>query len=160
MANGNCCCLVVRPIPGCVKLADGTYKSVIIERVYDQSQNGTPVGQMTFDPIAPTTIYAIPTGAVLMVGACPVIPPDVEWEQMCEKLADGTVKYFLRRSITSFDTGVAVVTVTDWELDKVTAYTVADEANVGKCTADCPANTIPADGIITDITQLGGSSGK
>ena len=69
-------------------------------------------------------------------GACALTPPDVEFEKLCDVQADGTIIEFFRRSITTFDSvGVPTVTVTDWELDKVTAYTPT--GTVGACNEDC-----------------------
>ena len=76
------------------------------------------------------------SAGTVTAGACALTPPDVEWEKLCDVQADGTIVEFLRRSITTFDSvGVPTVTVTDWELDKVTAYTVA--GTVAACNEDC-----------------------
>lgn len=78
-------------------------------------------------------------------GACAVPLPDVEWEKLCDVTA-GVATEFFRRSITSFSsTGVATVTVTDWELDKVTAYVAA--GTVGACNQDC--DPVTAVGVLT-----------
>jgi len=45
----------------------------------------------------------------VMVGACPVAQPDVEWEQLCDVDADGVATPFLRRSVTRFDAAGAVI---------------------------------------------------
>lgn len=87
-------------------------------------------------------------GGTYSAGACPVAQPDVEWIELCEKLADGTNKPFIRRSVTTFDALNVPSTVgADFELDKVTPYTVVDSAQVGECGCEPLANT----GLVTDI---------
>lgn len=76
------------------------------------------------------------SAGTVTAGACAVIPADVEWEELCDVQANGTVIEFFRRSITTFDSvGMATVTVTDWALDKVTAY--VPTGTVGACNQDC-----------------------
>ena len=59
-------------------------------------------------------------------GACALTPPDVEFEMLDDVLASGVSVEFFRRSITTFSsTGTPTVTVTDWQLDKVTPYVIA-----------------------------------
>ena len=79
-------------------------------------------------------------------GACALTPPDVEYSKLCDVQADGTIVEFFRRTITSFDsTGEASTDVTDFELDKVTEYTVAGD--VAACNEDCdPATAL---GVLT-----------
>ena len=85
-------------------------------------------------------------GGTVTAGACALTPPDVEFEKLCDVQASGVVIEFFRRSITSFDSvGVPTVTVTNWALDKVTAY--APTGVVGACNQDCDAAT--AVGLIT-----------
>lgn len=80
------------------------------------------------------------SAGTVTAGACALTPPDVEWEKLCDVQADGTIVEFFRRSITTFDsTGAPTVVVTDWELDKVTAYTVAGTVTV--CNEDCDPAT-------------------
>lgn len=81
-------------------------------------------------------------------GACPVIAPDVEWEQLCDVQADASSIAFMRRSITYFDTAGAVidpVQVDDFELDKVTPY--VPTGTVDNCPEDCPDAV--AQGVLT-----------
>lgn len=85
-------------------------------------------------------------------GTCPVSPPDVEWEPLCDLLADGSVVPFIRRSITTFDASGAVidpVQVSDFALDKITPYVVA--GTVGTCPT-CP-DEAPI-GLVTDFAVL------
>lgn len=80
------------------------------------------------------------SGGTVTAGACALTPPDVEWEKLCDVQADGSIVEFFRRSITSFDsTGTPTVVVTDWELDKSTAYTPA--GTVAACNEDCDPAT-------------------
>lgn len=80
------------------------------------------------------------SAGTVTAGACALTPPDVEWEKLCDVQADGTIVEFFRRSITSFDsTGTPTVTVTDWQLDKLTVYTAT--GTVGACNEDCDPAT-------------------
>lgn len=85
------------------------------------------------------------TGGTVTAGACALTPPDVEFEKLCDVNA-GVATEFFRRSITTFDSvGTATVTVTDWQLDKVTPYTPT--GTVGACNQDCdPATAL---GVLT-----------
>ena len=86
------------------------------------------------------------SAGTVTVGACPIIPADVEWEMLCDVQTNGNVIEFFRRSITTFSsTGVPTVTVTNWALDKVTPYT--STGVVGACNQDCNA-ALPL-GILT-----------
>lgn len=86
------------------------------------------------------------SGGTVTAGACALIPPDVEFEKLCDVQADGSIVEFFRRSITTFDSvGTPTVTVTDWELDKVTAYTAT--GTVTTCNEDCDPAT--AQGVVT-----------
>lgn len=69
-------------------------------------------------------------------GACALTPPDVEYSKLCDVQADGTIVEFFRRTITNFDsTNTPTTVVTDFELDKLTEYTVAGTVTV--CNEDC-----------------------
>lgn len=87
------------------------------------------------------------SAGTVTAGACALTPPDVEFEKLCD--VDGTtgvVTEFFRRSITTFDsTNVPTVTVTDWQLDKVTPYTIT--GTVGACNQDC--DPVTAQGVLT-----------
>lgn len=89
-----------------------------------------------------TTSAGVPvdtSAGTVTAGACAIIPPDVEFEKLCDVNA-GVATEFFRRSITSFDsTGAPTVTVTDWALDKVTAY--VPTGTVGACNQDCDPAT-------------------
>ena len=75
------------------------------------------------------------SAGTVTAGACALTPPDVEFEKLCDVNA-GVATEFLRRPITTFSsTGVPTVTVTDWQLDKVTAYVAT--GTVGSCNQDC-----------------------
>lgn len=94
------------------------------------------------------------SAGTLTAGACVVPAPDVEWVKNCEEMADGSVNSFMRRSLTKFDANGDVedpVTVADFELDKITAYVVTDEANVSNCDGCVPDGN---QGIVTDVAAL------
>ena len=79
-------------------------------------------------------------------GACAIAAPDVEWSKLCDVQTNGTVVEFFRRTVTSFDgLGNATVAVTDWALDKTTAYTAT--GTVAACNEDCDAQK--AQGVLT-----------
>lgn len=84
-------------------------------------------------------------------GECPVYPPDVEWEQLCDKLADGTIVEFMCRTITYFDTvgqPVDPPVVTTFEMDKVTEYVPINPVDCSACCDDAVV------GVITDLSVL------
>lgn len=85
------------------------------------------------------------SAGTVSAGACATPLPDVEWEKLCDVNA-GVATEFLRRSITTWDAaGTPTVTVTDWQLDKVTAYTPT--GTVGACNQDC--DPAVAAGVLT-----------
>lgn len=101
--------------------------SVVIHYTYDNQ--GAPAVRITDASGAP---IAGATLANTTVGACALSPAIVEQNELCDVQADGSSVQFVRRTITSFDaSGVPTVTVTDWALDYVTAYTVT--GTVSQC---------------------------
>lgn len=125
---------------------NGTSNQTLIAH-YEYGVNGTG------DTILVATRYTNAAGVpvdtaagTVTAGACAITPPDVEYSKLCDVQADGSVVEFFRRTITSFDsTGEASVVVTDFELDKVTEYTVA--GTVAACNEDCdPATAL---GVLT-----------
>ena len=69
-------------------------------------------------------------------GACALIPPDVEFEVLCDIQANSDIVRFARRKIITFDAaGVPTVAVADFEMDYTTPYTVTGD--VGPCSV-CP----------------------
>lgn len=140
-------CRSTEKVVSCFTDATGVPSSVFANTVYDS--NGAIIALYFTDTSG--VVIDTSTGTVV-AGACPVAQPDVEWEQLCDVLADGTVVQFIRRSITRFDTSGDVldpVEVSDFETDKVTAYTVVGV--VGDCDT-CP-DQAPL-GLITDLTLL------
>lgn len=95
------------------------------------------------------------TGTVV-AGACQLSAPDVEWELLCDFVAGDPgatpptvdeVTQFFRRSVTVFDANndVESVSVADFELDKVTPYTLVGVATA--CNDECdPAEAL---GVLT-----------
>lgn len=144
------CCITVQAVPACVMLADGTMVSVTYNQYYNKDNVVVAFAYVLPGTTAP---YVPPAGAVINIGDCPTPIVDVEWTLMCEELADGTNKKFMRRAVTTTNP-VTLVTaptvVTDWQLDKVTSYSVVDENQVGLCDEDCPDFTPPAGGLVTD----------
>jgi hypothetical protein len=86
------------------------------------------------------------SAGTVTAGACALIPADVEFALLCDIQSNGSVVEFLRRSVTTFDSvGVPTLTVTNWELDKTTAYVIT--GTVGACNQDCDA-AVPL-GVLT-----------
>lgn len=120
------------------ELANGTQTSVSILTTADD-QN-TPL-----DPAA----YL--SGGTYVAGVCQLPQPLIEQEELCERLADGSSKKFLREVVIRFDAlGAKTRTVTDYELDGTTAYTVIAEAAVG----DCGCSPLENSGLVTDIANF------
>jgi hypothetical protein len=132
-------CYQTVPVAGCYT-GGAAPVSVLIHTTYDHA--GQPAVRIT--DLA-SVVIAGATAANTSIGACAIAPPDVEWEPMCDVQADGSSVEFLRRSITAFNAaGTPAVTVTDWELDKVTAYVLTGTADF------CPTcGQLPARGLQT-----------
>lgn len=89
------------------------------------------------------TVYIDQTGApvntaagTVTLGACAITPPDVEFNEMCDLQADGSIIEFVRRTVTTFDAvGTPTTTSADFALDNVTPYVVA--GTVVSCADEC-----------------------
>jgi hypothetical protein len=141
-------CRIVDKEIACYTVTGGAPTSVFANSVYDA--NGVLIALYYTDPAG--AVVDTSAGTVV-AGSCPVASPDVEWEKLCDVQADGSVVEFLRRSITRFNpdgTVIDPVEVADFEVDKVTAYTIT--GTVGDCST-CPVST-PL-GLITDLSLLG-----
>lgn len=101
----------------------------------------TAVIHYTFDnagapAVRITDVAGVPiagaTAANTLAGSCPVSAPDVEWELLCDKLANGTIVEFFRRSVSYFTPTTSDYSqqVSDFALDKVTPYVVAGVVDV------------------------------
>lgn len=142
-------CSKVEKAVACFTNAAGVPASVFAHTVYDA--DGAAVALYYTDP-ADNSVVDTSVGTVY-AGACPVAQPDVEWQKLCDVQADGTAVPFMCRTITRFDSAGAVidpVAVSNFALDKVTAYTVT--GTPGECNT-CP-DQAPI-GLITDLTLLG-----
>ena len=120
------------------ELADGTQTSVsILTTAADQNT-----------PLDPTVFLG---GGAYAAGVCQIPQPLIEQEELCERLADGTSKRFLREIVIRFDAlGAKTRTVADYELDAVTPYIVVSEAEVG----ECGCNPLENSGLVTDIANF------
>jgi hypothetical protein len=69
-------------------------------------------------------ILALAQAIGLAVAANDVNPPDVEWEELCDVQADGTVIEFWSRTVTTFDVFGAITgtVVNNFKVDRVTPY--------------------------------------
>lgn len=119
---------------------DGTVNTTLVAHYeYGKNAAGNTIIVSTRYTTSAGTPVDTSTGTVT-AGACALTPPDVEFEKLCDVSAAGVVTEFFRRSITSFNSvGAATVVVTDWALDKVTAYVPA--GTVTSCNQDCDAVT-------------------
>lgn len=128
-------CVNIAPLLVCYTDGVTGAKTTLIEHVL--YENGVAIGQ-GYTTVGDTeTIFDVSAGTVTG-GACPIASPDVEWAQLCDVQADGSIVEFFRRTVTSFDANGAVVvpvSVADFALDKVTAYTVT--GTVTTCNQDC-----------------------
>lgn len=142
-------CINTAPVLVCYTAPDGAKTTLIEHIIYE---NGAAIGQAYTTVNDTETVFDVSAGTITG-GACPVIPPDVEWKELCDVQADGSYTPFVCRVITSFDANCEVIdpVVTDYfELDKITAYTPT--GTVGEC-PDCqPTGSL---GTITDWSALG-----
>lgn len=125
---------------------DGTANQTLIAHYeYATDVDGVAILHKTRYTTADGTVVDTTAGTVT-AGACALTPPDVEYSKLCDVQTDGSVVEFFRRTITTFDSvGDATVTVTDFELDKVTEYTVTGD--VTACNEDCEPAV--AQGVVT-----------
>lgn len=141
-------CSKVEKAIACFTNAAGVPASVFAHTVYDK--DGASIALYYTNP-ADNAIIDTSVGTVTG-GACPVAQPDVEWQKLCDIDADGVATPFMCRTITRFDAAGAVIApveVSNFELDKVTAYVPA--GTVGECDV-CPDQD-PI-GLITDLSLL------
>lgn len=100
---------------------------------------------------APQGPYVMPQPPVLAETPAD-IPPDIEWEQMCDKQPDGSIVEFMIQSATFYDASYDPITppvATYYQLDKVTPYTLTGElVACGECETEAPL------GVITDTSLL------
>lgn len=141
-------CRLVEKEIACFTDAAGVPVSVFANTVYDA--NGALIALYYSDEAG--AVVDTSAGTV-SAGQCPVAQPDVEWEQLCDIQADGSVVQFMCRTITRFNPDGSVIDPSEvefFEMDKVTVYAVTGD--IGDCNA-CPPST-PL-GLITDLTLLG-----
>jgi hypothetical protein len=139
-------CSEIAVANGCMTNAAGIKTGVNIHYEYALNAAGETIVYKTRYTDAAGVPIVLGAGESVAPGPCATIPPDVEWEKLCDKAATGVVTEFFRRSITSFNSaGVASVVASDWQLDKTTAYVPA--GTVGACQQDCDAKT--AAGVVT-----------
>jgi hypothetical protein len=129
-------CKELSAVAGCLSVAGVPNRSVTIHYEYGLSATGYAALLAVRYTEANGVPIALAAGETVTPGACPVAAPDIEWEKMCDVLANGTVVEFYHRIVTTFDAAaVPTSVVTAWALDKVTAYVVA--GTVSSCNQDC-----------------------
>lgn len=141
-------CLNTAPVVVCFTAANGTRTSLLEHVIYEK---GVAVGQ-AFTTAADTETLIDVSGGTVVAGACPVFTPDIEMDDYCNILPDGTRVPFLRRTITNFDANGAVVepmVINNYELDGVTPYVV-----VGTVEDDCGCKPKGSLGTITNWSAL------
>ena len=124
----------------CYTPAAGLPQTLVAHYEYRQDAAGNTVLHATRYTDAAGVVIDTSTGTVA-AGACALIPPDVEWDTLCDvDTTTGEVTEFIRRSITSFNAaGTPTTTTADFGLDKVTPYTPT--GTVGACSQDCDPTT-------------------
>ena len=119
-------------------------------------EGGDPSFVYTDANLAVVDISTLGVGT-LSAGQCPVTPPVVEWFPMCDVFTDPvtnvtTKTKFFRQCLTFFDQATLepTTTVSDFEEDKQTPYTLLGEAQT--CPEECPplVNT----GVVTSWGEL------
>ena len=124
-------CLNNTSVVGCFNDGVAAPQSVVIHYTFDNL--GAPAVRITDSA---GVVVAGATVANTSAGACAVASPDVEFAQLCDLQADGTVVEFIRRSITSFSAlGVPTTATANLALDHTTAY--VPTGTVVAC-GDCP----------------------
>lgn len=134
----------------CDVQADGTSVEFMCRTItnFDSTYQPVEPADVDYFEIDKVTAY-VPTGTV---APCVKIPPDVEWELLCDEQADGTFVEYMCQTITSWDgTGAAIVPsmVTTYEMDKVTPYAVT--GTPGKCDDCQPVGSL---GTVTAWSDL------
>ena len=129
-------CKELTAVVGCLSIAGVPDRSVIIHYEYGPGLTGYAALLATRYTEVDGVPIALAAGETVSPGACAVASPDIEWEKMCDVQADGSIIEFYHRIVTVFDaSAAATVVVTDWELDKMTAYVVT--GTVSSCNQDC-----------------------
>ncbi len=139
-------CRSVSAVVGCLSVAGVPNRSVVIHYEYGPGATGTALVATRYTEADGVTVIALAAGETVAPGACAVSSPDIEWEKMCDVQADGSVVEFYHRIVTTFDASAAPTSVvTDWALDKVTAYVVTGTVSV--CNQDC--DVVTPVGVVT-----------
>jgi hypothetical protein len=129
-------CKELSAVVGCLSVAGVPNRTVVIHYEYGPGGSGYATLLATRYTTVDGTPITLAAGETVAAGACPVAAPDIEWVQMCDVQADGTVIEYFDRIVTTFDAAAnPTVVVTQWEMDKVTAYAVT--GTVGACDPDC-----------------------
>lgn len=141
-------CISIAPVVVCFTAADGTRTSLLEHVLYE---NSVAIGQVFTSPTDTETPIDVSTGTIT-AGACPIFSPDIELDDFCDALTDGSMIPFLRQTVTYFDPNglvIAPMIITDYELDGITPYTV-----VGTVQDDCGCEPKGSLGTVTDWTVL------
>lgn len=123
---------------GCLTTAAGVATTVNIHYEYRDNAAGNAVLHATRYTNA-AGVPVVPAGTdVITAGACAISPPDVEFEILCDKLTDGTIIDFVRRTVTTFSaTGAPTTVIANFGMDYLTPYTL--QGGAVACNQDCDA---------------------
>lgn len=141
------CCKHFTEVLACFTAADGTKQTVtkVTEFGKDSADGKIKPLAVRFMGEGETSIDT--SNGTVTLGACPVAPPDIEFEKMCDVQTDGTVIEYYHKIVTTFDeNNQATSVVTDVEIDKNTVYTPT--GTVGTCNQDCDAEA--KQGVVND----------
>jgi hypothetical protein len=147
-------CLDTKPVLVCFTNTTTGVKTTLIEHIV--YQKGIAIGHAYTDENTETIFDT--TGGTVTVGACPIIPPNVNFVTMCDDtLANGTVLVeFVAQVITSFDGNgapIAPSVVNYLEEDLVTTYVPVATGTVS--TGECGCAKKAVLGTITNWSSLG-----
>jgi hypothetical protein len=133
-------CKQVATLAGCLVEAGQPGVPVVIHYEYRDAASGNPQIHATRYTDAAGTPIALAAGQSVIAGACPVVTTDVEQQLLCDD-TDGNpatpVVQFIRRYTRTYNAGTGALlseVVADFQLDGVTAYTVA--GTIAQCAAD------------------------
>ena len=127
-------CALMTTAEGCMyDTATGVQTGVVIHYEYGKDSNGAVILYKTRYTNAAGVPIALAGTQTVTAGVCQPISTDVEWVQLCDDDGDAATANapFLRKYTTTRNslTGAIITeTVEDFELDMVTAYTVAGTA--------------------------------
>jgi hypothetical protein len=91
--------------------------------------------------LSPADIMALAQAIGLAVAANDVNPPEVEWEELCDVQANGTIVPFWSRTITTFAINGSITStiIDNFKPNRVTPYTTTGAIKFCDDNSECPA---------------------